>query len=215
MSDRAKRGERPASDVAFTPAVKAIQERLGSRHGYAKMELGPGWSTTIDEALASFIAERDSLYLGTASAEGQPYIQHRGGKPGFLKVIDEKTLGFADFRGNRQYISMGNLSENDRATIFLMDYPNRRRIKIWGRAEFVEGDEELLSKLTDEDYTGKVERAFVFHVEAWDVNCPQHITPRFSQSEIEPAIASLRDRNEELERRIRDLESRLGDGESA
>ena len=202
MSDRAKRGERPASDVAFTPAVKAIQERLGSRHGYAKMELGPGWSTTIDEALASFIAERDSLYLGTASAEGQPYIQHRGGKPGFLKVIDEKTLGFADFRGNRQYISMGNLSENDRATIFLMDYPNRRRIKIWGRAEVVEDDPELLRRVTDADYRGRPERLFLIHVEAWDVNCPQQITPRFSRGEVEVAVGEMERRNERLQRRV-------------
>jgi predicted pyridoxine 5'-phosphate oxidase superfamily flavin-nucleotide-binding protein len=175
--------ESPASDVAFTPAVKSIQERLGSRRNYARMEQGPGWARTITEDLAGFIAERDSFYLGTASADGQPYIQHRGGKVGFLKVIDEHTLAFADFSGNRQYISMGNLSENDRAFIFLMDYPNRRRVKIWGRAEFVEDDPELLSRLVDSDYDARPERALVFHVEAWDVNCPQHITPRFTDEE--------------------------------
>ena len=176
---------RPASDVAFTPAVKAVQERLGSRRSYARIEQGPGWNRTITDELAGFIAQRDSFYLGTASADGQPYIQHRGGKRGFLKVLDNRTLAFADFSGNRQYVSMGNLEENDRATLFLMDYPNRRRVKIWGRAEFVEDDPELLDSLVDPDYEAKPERAFVFHVEAWDVNCPQHITPRYTQEEVE------------------------------
>jgi predicted pyridoxine 5'-phosphate oxidase superfamily flavin-nucleotide-binding protein len=175
----------PASDVAFTPAVKSIQERLGSRPSYARMEQGAGWKRTVTDDLAGFIAERDSFYLGTASADGQPYIQHRGGKRGFLKVLDERTLAFADFSGNRQYVSMGNLSENNRAFLFLMDYPNRRRVKIWGHAEFVEDDPDLLASVVDADYDGRPERAFVFHVEAWDVNCPQHITPRFTQDEIE------------------------------
>ena len=185
MKHEDRLAKRPASDVAFTPAVKAIQERLGSRRGYARSEQGRGWNRTITEDLAGFIAERDSFYLGTASADGQPYIQHRGGKPGFLKVLDERTLGFADFRGNRQYLSMGNLSENDRCCLFLMDYPNRRRVKIWGRAEFVEQDADLLARLVDTDYEGQPERALVFHVEAWDVNCPQHITPRYTREEIE------------------------------
>jgi len=179
---------KPTSDVAFTPAVKAIQEQLGSRRGYARMEQGRGWNRTITSDLAAFIAERDSLYLGTASADGQPYIQHRGGKRGFLKVLDEQTLAFADFSGNRQYISMGNLSENDRVFVFLMDYPNRRRIKIWGRAEVVEDDPALMERLVDADYDARPERAFVLHLEAWDVNCPQHITPRFTQEEIESVI---------------------------
>jgi predicted pyridoxine 5'-phosphate oxidase superfamily flavin-nucleotide-binding protein len=196
-----------ASDVAFTPAVKSIQQRLGSRPTYERVEQGPGWARTITEDLAGFIAERDSFYLGTASAEGQPYIQHRGGKPGFLKVVDEHTLAFADFSGNRQYISMGNLSENDRAFIFLMDYPNRRRVKIWGRAEFVEDDHELLTRLVDADHDARPERAFVFHVEAWDVNCPQHITPRFTQTEIESVIRDLERRNDALQKRIEELES--------
>ena len=174
---------RPASDVAFTPAVKTMQERLGSRRNYARLEQGRGWGRTITADMAGFIAERDSFYLGTASVDGQPYIQHRGGKRGFLKVLDERTLAFADFSGNRQYISMGNLTENDRAFIFLMDYPNRRRVKIWGRAEFVEDDADLLAGLVDADYEARPERALVFHVEAWDVNCPQHITPRFTQEE--------------------------------
>ena len=148
------------------------------------MEQGRGWNRTITDDVAAFIAERDSFYLGTASADGQPYIQHRGGKRGFLKVLDEQTLAFADFGGNRQYISMGNLSENDRAFLFLMDYPNRRRLKIWGRAEFVEDDADLLTGLVDADYKARPERALVFHVEAWDVNCPQHITPRFTKEEM-------------------------------
>ena len=209
MNDDDRTPKRPASDVAFTPAVKAIQERLGSRHGYARMEQERGWGRTITDDVAAFIAERDSFYLGTASADGQPYIQHRGGKRGFLKVIDEHTLAFADFAGNRQYISMGNLSENDRAYIFLMDYPNRRRIKIWGRAEFVEGDADLLARLVDDGYDARPERAFVFHVEAWDVNCPQHITPRFTQEEIEPAIRELEQRNESLQARVKELEAAL------
>ena len=197
----------PASDVAFTPAVKSVQDRLGSRESYARVEQGSGWARTITEDLARFIAERDSFYLGTASADGQPYIQHRGGKPGFLKVIDERTLAFADFSGNRQYISMGNLSENDRAFIFLMDYPNRRRVKVWGRAEFVEDDPDLLARLVDTDYDARPERAFVFHVEAWDVNCPQHITPRFTQDDIGTVVRELELRNEALQRRVDELEA--------
>jgi predicted pyridoxine 5'-phosphate oxidase superfamily flavin-nucleotide-binding protein len=201
--------QRPASDVAFTPAVKAIQERLGSRQAYARMERGRGWSRTVDDDLAGFIAERDSFYLGTANADGQPYIQHRGGKRGFLKVLDDRTLGFADFSGNRQYISMGNLTDNNSAFIFLMDYPNRRRVKIWGRAEVVEDDAELLERLVNTDYDARPERAFVFHIEAWDVNCPQHITPRFTQEEIEPALRELERRNEVLQQRVNELEARL------
>ncbi len=190
----------PVSDVAFTPSVKAQQQRLGSRNGYASMETKGGWSDVITDDLAAFIAERDSLYLGTASAEGQPYIQHRGGPVGFLKVLDEHTLAFADFIGNKQYISMGNLAENDRVSIFLMDYPNRRRIKIWGRAEFIEGDQVLLERVVDPNYKGVPQRVFLIHLEAWDVNCPQHITPRFTEEEIES-------REQELHKRIAELEA--------
>jgi len=214
MKQENLRPDRPASDLAFTPAVKGIQERLGSRRSYAKMEQGHGWSRTVTANLAGFIAERDSFYLATASAAGQPYAQHRGGKRGFLKVLDESTLAFADFIGNRQYISMGNLSENDRAFIFLMDYPNRRRIKIWGRAEFVENDAALLERLIDVDYKARPERALVFHVEAWDVNCPQHITPRFTEEEIEPAICELERRNEALQQRVNELEARVTQDQS-
>ena len=173
------------SDVAFTPTVKRLQETKGSRKGYARMEEKAGWKDTITEELAQFIGERDSFYLGTANADGQPYIQHRGGKPGFLKVIDDKTLAFADFGGNRQYISAGNLEDNDKAYLFLMDYPNRKRIKMWGTAKVVEDDPELMEKLVDPNYRGKPERAFVFTITLWDGNCPQHINPRHSEEEIQ------------------------------
>lgn len=197
----------PVSDIAFTPAVKTAQERMGSRSGYAKMEERGGWSDTVTPDLVSFLAERDSFYLATASADGRPYIQHRGGPAGFLKVLDDKTLAFADYKGNRQYISVGNLSENDRAFLFLMDYPNRRRIKIWGRAEFVEGDAELLGRLVDPQYAAAPERAVVFHLEAWDVNCPQHIAPRFTEEELRPRLQMLQDRISELEAEVSQLRS--------
>ena len=189
------------SDIAFTPAVKAAQERLGSRDGYARMEEKGGWRDRVSEDLAAFISQRDSFYLATASAEGQPYIQHRGGPPGFIRILDEKTLAFADFGGNRQYISTGNLSENDRAYIFLMDYPNRRRFKLWGRARVVEDDPALLESLADPDYDAVPERAIVFEIAAWDWNCPQHITPRYSETEVADMI--------------RPLKSRIGEPESA
>lgn len=192
------------SDVAFTPAVKAEQERHGSRAGYAKMEQKGGWNDRVTPDLAAFIAERDSFYLSTASAEGQPYAQHRGGRPGFLKVVDERTLAFADFRGNRQYITAGNLAENPRAFIFLMDYPNRSRIKIWGRARIVEDDAGLLDSLVDPDGAGRPEHAIVFDIEAWDVNCPQHITPRYSDAERDAEMAGLRARIADLEARLQE-----------
>ncbi len=174
-----------ATDIAFTAAVKAVQERKGSRGSYARMQERGGLAEKVTPDLAAFVAERDSFYLGTSSAEGQPYIQHRGGPKGFLRVLDHKTLAFADFAGNKQYISMGNLSENDRAFLFLMDYPNRRRVKIWGRAEVVEEEAELLESLGDPGYRARPERVFLFHVEAWDVNCPQHIKPRYTVDEFE------------------------------
>lgn len=192
----------PISDIAFTPAVKRIQELKGSRKGYSNMEAKGGWRNTVTADLAGFIGEGDSFYLGTASADGQPYIQHRGGKPGFLKVIDEKTLAFADFKGNRQYISAGNLTENDKAYIFLMDYPNRRRIKIWGRARVVDDDPALLDRLADPDYDGVPEQAVVFEIAAWNVNCPQHITPRFTEEVIARVVAPLQERIVELEAQL-------------
>ena len=204
------------SDIAFTPAVKTAQERLGSRSGYARMEEKGGWSDRVTPDLAAFIAERDSFYMATANAEGQPYIQHRGGPPGFLKVVNEHTLAFADFSGNRQYISIGNLSENDKAFLFLMDYAGRRRIKIWGQARFVEDDPDLLARLADDAYDARPERALVFTVEAWDVNCPQHITPRFTEREMAPAIRnSLETAVQQFQARIDTLEAELAAAKAA
>lgn len=196
------------SDIAFTPAVKAAQQKRGSRQNYERMEQRGGWQDRVTQDLAAFIAERDSFYLGTASADGQPYIQHRGGPRGFLKVVDERTLGFADFVGNAQYISVGNLDENNKAFIFLMDYPNRRRIKIWGTSQIVEGDARLVQQLSDDDGQGNPQRAVLFHIEAWDVNCPQHITPRWTDEEIAPVVEDLKARVTELKHeneRLRDL----------
>jgi len=190
------------SDIAFSPTVKAVQERKGSRGGYARMEEKAGWQNIVTDDLAGFIAMRDSFYLATASKDGQPYVQHRGGNPGFLKVIDDRTLAFADFKGNRQYITTGNLLENDKAYIFLMDYPNRRRIKVWGRARVVEDDAGLLAQLTDADGVGAPEQAIIFEVDAWDVNCPQHITPRFSEAEVAEVVQPLKQRIAKLEAEI-------------
>jgi len=190
---RAQTGTAYRSDIAFTPAVKAAQEARGSRGGYEKAMARHDWDDRVTPVLEAFIADRDSFYLGTASADGQPYIQHRGGPKGFLKVLDEHRLAFADYRGNRQYISVGNLNENDKAFLFLMDYPNRQRIKIWGRAEYVEGDSEVLERVADPEYDARLERAIVFHIEAWDSNCPQHITPRYTVEELEGARLRSRD----------------------
>lgn len=197
------------SDIAFTSAVKTIQNQKRSRGSYARMERTFGWQTTITPNLEEFVAKLDMLYLGTANSEGQPYIQYRGGPPGFLKVIDEHTFGFADFGGNRQYISVGNLSENPKAFLFLMDYVNSQRIKVWGTAHVVEGDADLLQRLSDPSYPGKVERAILFTVEAWDVNCQQHIHQRFSQRQITPVIERLQSRIAELENEIQQLRSKL------
>jgi predicted pyridoxine 5'-phosphate oxidase superfamily flavin-nucleotide-binding protein len=193
------------SDIAFTTSVKAAQERRGSRKGYAKVEQRGGWQTEVTPELQQFVAERDSFYLGTANAEGQPYIQHRGGPQGFLKVLDNNTLAFADFVGNSQYISVGNLDENDKAFIFLIDYSNRRRIKVWGTAEYVEDDRQLLESLADEEYGGGVERAIVFHIHAWDINCPQHIKPRFTEEDLAPMVEEYQRRITELEAEVRRL----------
>lgn len=196
------------SDIAFTPAVKAIQTEKGSRQSYARMERSSGWQTTATPELAEFLAELDMFYLGTANAEGQPYIQYRGGAPGFLKVVDDQTLGFADFAGNRQYVTLGNLSENPKAFIFLMDYANRRRVKLWGTARVVDNDPALLERLREDGEPGTIERAILFTIEAWDVNCPQHIHPRFSQRQIAPVIQKLQNRVQELEAEVALLRSR-------
>ncbi|HVX10975.1 MAG TPA: pyridoxamine 5'-phosphate oxidase family protein [Pirellulales bacterium] len=190
-----------ASDIAFTSAVKAIQTQKGSRGNYAKVE-SRGWRTTVTADLSEFLAGLDMFYLGTATADGQPYIQYRGGAPGFLKVLDEKTLAFADFGGNRQYLTLGNLSENPKAFIFLMDYAASRRVKLWGEAKVVEDDDELLDRLHEREYPGKIERAIVFTLKAWDNNCPQHIQKRFSQGQISPLIERLQARIDHLEAQL-------------
>lgn len=190
----------PSSDVAFTPAVKAVQERKGSRRGYRRMEEKGGWQTKITPDLAAFLAERDSAYLATASRDGQPYVQHRGGPKGFIRVLDEGTLGFADYAGNRQYITAGNLAENDRAFLFLMDYARQRRIKIWGRAKVVENDPELIARLMPEGYAARPEQAILFTIAAWDVNCPQHIPQKLDAADVAAAV-------ERLQRRIGELEA--------
>lgn len=186
------------SDIAFTPVVKAIQKQKGSRDAYAKVEQGRGWQTTVTPELKAFLAGLDMFYLGTANAQAQPYIQYRGGSPGFLKVLDDRTLGFADFGGNRQYITLGNLGENPKAFIFLIDYVNSRRIKLWGNAKVVEGNAALQERLRDPDYPGRVERVILFEIEAWDINCPQHIHKRFPQREVALVIEQLQQQVQEL-----------------
>jgi predicted pyridoxine 5'-phosphate oxidase superfamily flavin-nucleotide-binding protein len=188
-----------ASDIAFTPSVKAEQERRGSRKNYAQMEAKGGWATTVSPDLAAFIAEVRSFYLATASKDGQPYIQHRGGPKGFLHVLDDKTLAFADFTGNRQYITTGNLAEKARAFIFLMDYANRRRVKLWGEAQVVEDAPDLMRRLTTAGYRGRPEQVIVFKLEAWDVNCPQHIPQMFYAEDIKEAVDKLKERIARLE----------------
>lgn len=203
------------SDIAFTPSVKAQQVRLGSRDAYARVESGRGWSTAITEDLADFIAAQRSAFLATATADGQPYIQHRGGPPGFLKVLDDRTIGFADYSGNRQYISLGNLGDNPKACLFLIDYANRRRVKLWGKARFVEGDTALEAKLMPVGYKAKVERALLFTVDVWDANCPQHIPRRFEAADVEAALAERDDRIALLEAEVAALSARLASQEEA
>src|SRR5262245_59926867 len=178
----------PSTDVAFTSSVKAMQSELGSRAGYARLEAKGGWPTTISPDLAGFIGEARSFYLATANAQGQPYIQHRGGPPGFLRVLDEHTLAFADYRGNRQYISTGNLSENPRVHLFLIDYAHRRRTKIWGEARVVAADAALAASLAP-GHAAKFEQANVTRAPAWDMNCPQHIPQLLDANAVASALA--------------------------
>jgi len=178
-----------ASDVAFTPAVKSIQARKGSRDAYARSEQH-GWRTEVDENLAAFLAGANSFYLATASADGQPYIQHRGGPAGFLKVLDKQTLAFADYAGNRQFVTQGNLSENPKAYIFVMDYAHRRRVKIWGEARVVEDDEALTASLMPKAYRARPEQVIMFKIAAWDTNCPQHIPQKFDAADVAAALAA-------------------------
>lgn len=190
------------SDIAFTPTVKAIQARHGSRDAYARMESERGWETRIMPDVAGFIEQQTSVFFATANEEGQPYIQHRGGPAGFLRVLDDHTIAFADFAGNRQYITLGNLADNPKAYLFLIDYARRRRIKLWGNARVVEDDPELLARLMPQGYKARGERVIVMTVSAWDMNCPQHIPQRFEAADVAAALA-------EKDRRIETLEAEI------
>ena len=188
-----------SSDVAFTPAVKAIQARKGSRDAYAKVEARGGWRTRIDENLSAFLADANSLYFATATADGQPYIQHRGGPKGFVKILDSNTLAFADYSGNRQYITQGNLTENPKAYIFVMDYAHRRRVKLWGEARVVDDDPALMKSLMPGGYKARPEQVILFKIAAWDTNCPQHIPQKFDAADVAAALAARDARIVELE----------------
>lgn len=190
-------------DVLFSDTVKAEQERLGSRARFVDRE----WATEINGNLRQFLDAIDTFFLATASASGRPYVQHRGGPPGFLKAIGPKTLAFADFAGNRQYITLGHLKENDRAHIFIPHFATQQRVKLWGRAHVVEGDIALMERLVDPAYKARPERAIVFELEAWDVNCRQHITARYSEGEMAPAVNKLVARIKELEEEVARLKA--------
>lgn len=197
----------PASDVAFTDTVKAIQARKGSRAAYARMEQGGSWAQAITDDLKREIEAQTSVFLATANAQGQPYIQHRGGPAGFLQVLDAHTIAFADFAGNRQYITQGNLADNPQAHLFLIDYANRRRIKLWGRARVVEGDAALQARLMPSGYRARAEQVLLFTVTAWDVNCPQHIPQRFEAADVEAALAARDQRIAALEAALARLQA--------
>ncbi|WP_054004735.1 pyridoxamine 5'-phosphate oxidase family protein [Cypionkella psychrotolerans] len=194
-----------SSDVAFSDAVKSVQSRKGSRRAYAQQEDAGSWQTEITDELRGFIAEQTSVFLATASADGQPYMQHRGGPPGFLRVINDKTLGFVDFSGNRQYISTGNLAENPKAQLFLIDYTQRRRIKVWGTAQVIEGDADLVASLMPGGYKARPEQVILFTVTAWDANCPQHIPQRFDAGDVAHIVADRDAKIEALEAELADL----------
>ena len=196
-------------EIAFTPAVKAAQTQRGSRETYERYTAKAPANDTITPELADFIAQMDGSYLGTVSSNGYPYIQFRGGPPGFLKVLDNKTIGFADFSGNVQYITVGNLSENDRAFLFLMDYRHRRRFKLWGRARYVEDDPALIEQLRLPGYPAKIERAVLFTIEAFSQNCPQHIPIRYSEDDLKTKIDAA---TAPLQARIAELENKLQGG---
>jgi hypothetical protein len=192
------------AEIAFTDSVKAAQRRYGNGEGYSGLEGGGDRRDLLTEYEMAFLAERDSFYMASVGENGWPYVQHRGGPKGFIKVLDDKTIGFADFKGNRQYISVGNLNADDRVTLFIMDYPNRRRLKLWARARVVDvsTDGELVAKLAVPGYRARVERGIVLTIEALDWNCPQHITPRFSAEEVRGMITPLFEENRKLKQEL-------------
>src|SRR6201995_1987953 len=200
-----------SSDVAFTPAVKAIQTRKGSRDAYPHVEENGGSRTEVDENLAGFLANTNSFYLATANAGGQPYIQHRGGPKGFIKVLDKTTLAFADFSGNRQFITQGNLSENPKAHIFVMDYAHKRRVKIWGEAHVVDDDPAMTRALMPQGYKARPEQVILFRITAWDTNCPQHIPQKFAAADVAQALAVRDGRIAELEAELAALKGQAAD----
>ena len=189
----------PSSDIAFTPRIKAIQAERGSRSNYARMEERGGFRTDLTEDLAQFLAGVDTAFLATANAAGHPYAQHRGGPKGFIRILGPKTLAFADYKGNRQYITTGNLAENDRAFLFLMDYAHRRRVKLWGRARVIANDDALVERLMPEGYEARPEQVVLFEVEAWDINCPQHIPQKIDAQDVERVLTELQARIATLE----------------
>jgi predicted pyridoxine 5'-phosphate oxidase superfamily flavin-nucleotide-binding protein len=198
-----------SSDVAFTPAVKAIQTRKGSRAAYAHVEEQGGWRTEIDEKLAGFLANTTSFFMATATADGQPYIQHRGGPKGFVKILDKSTIAFADYAGNRQYLTQGNLTENPKAHIFIMDYAHRRRVKIWGEARVVEDDPALTQSLMPRGYRARPEQVILFKIAAWDTNCSQHIPQKFDAADVAAAMAEASAGVEARDKRIAELEAEV------
>jgi len=202
------------SSRVFTAAAQQAQAERGSAKAYEK-RIAEGFPDRVTPDLAKFIAEQDTAFLATATADGAPYIQHRGGPRGFIKVIDDRSLGFADYRGNRQYITLANLSENDRAFLFLLDPARRQRIKLWGRARMIENDPALVARLSDEGYKARPERAILFSIEAWDVNCSSHIVTRFSEAEIEQAFASVRAKVDVLQEENARLRAALARGDAA
>ena len=199
-----------SSDVAFTPSVKAVQARKGSRDHYGRMEQNGSWANGITPDLARFIEAQTSVFFATANAEGQPYVQHRGGPAGFLRVIDEGTLGFVDYAGNRQYNTQGNLADNPKALLFLIDYAHRQRVKIWGTARVLERDSDLVAKLMPEGYRARPEQVILFTVSAWNANCAQHIPQRFESADVAAALAERDKRIEMLEAELRRLRGDAG-----
>jgi predicted pyridoxine 5'-phosphate oxidase superfamily flavin-nucleotide-binding protein len=196
-----------SSDVAFSPSVKAVQIRKGSRAMYARQEEGGSWETRLTPDVAAFVEAQTSVFFATANPQGQPYIQHRGGPPGFLRVLDDHTIGFVDFVGNRQYITLGNLAENPKAHLFLIDYVHRRRVKFWGEARVIEGDADLTTRLTPPDYRARPSQVILFEVKAWDANCPQHIPRRFEAADVAEMIGARDRRIAELERQLEALKT--------
>jgi predicted pyridoxine 5'-phosphate oxidase superfamily flavin-nucleotide-binding protein len=208
--------KRYASDVAFSAAVKRVQAERGSRPAYARMEQEQGgFETAVSDELLAFLAEIDTAFLATASADGQPYVQHRGGPKGFIRALDQHTLAFVDFAGNRQFVSTGNLAENDRVCLFLIDYARRRRIKIWGTARMVPATPELVAQLAQPGYRGKPEQVVLLTVQAWDANCPQHIPQKLDATDVERALATLRARVAALEAENRRMRAALARGRTA